>query len=158
MHQWVTTYWTAQRADTVDVQRSCDVKACRDAGSASLGLAIRIAMAMAIFRVSLWPLVISQLYLIGLNGTCDFQKSQFADGLSCISPRSNHIIYQYVFCPSALYWRTVLCVCLCIYKSFDYIVMQCGVTKMTFQLNEIEQTATTTTKPHKNNVGIVRDL
>ena len=30
-------------------------------------------------------IVISQLYLIGFNATCDFKKSQFANGLSCIS-------------------------------------------------------------------------
>lgn len=40
-------------------------------------------------------IVISQLYLMGFNATCDFEKSQFADGLSCISLQQSHDLSIY---------------------------------------------------------------
>lgn len=48
----------------------------------------RIATFLSFTRVM--TIVISQLHLIGFNTTCDFKKSQFANGLSCISLQQSH--------------------------------------------------------------------
>lgn len=61
------------------------------------------------FLCLVMTIVISQLYLIGFNTTCDFQKSQFADGLSCISLQQSHNLSSVM----------------CIFFTSHSIIMQC---------------------------------
>lgn len=70
---------------------------------------------------------ISQLHLIGFNTTCDFKKSQFANGLSCISLQQSHNL------PLSIW----------IFLQFEVLICYAIVpemTKLTVSLNSLNST------------------